>query len=136
VPALGFAALLVQFMSTCIPGNVEPARLKDLVRQDWRERSGFPPPPGSRGARVAYACDDFGLSYPLYGPGYDRGVVYVRERTFEEFLKHLDQEGVELLFVSRDLPATTLMVDEGVRRGRLKPLDSKLWSGYAVLPPR
>jgi len=136
VPALGFAALLVHFVSTCVPGNLEPARLKDLVRQGWRERSGYPSPAESRSARVAYSCEDLGMAYPLYGPGYDREVVYIRERTLEELLKHLDQERVEVLFVSRDLPMRTPMFDEAVRRGRLKPLNSELWCGYIVLPPR
>jgi hypothetical protein len=136
VPALGFAALLIQFVSTCVPGNLEPARVKDLVRQDWRERSGYPPPPESRDLRVAYACEDFGLAYPLYGPGYDRGVIYVRERTLEELLKHLDQERVEVLFVSRDMTMRTPMLDEAVLQGRLRPLKTELWCGYTVLPPR
>jgi hypothetical protein len=136
VQALGIAALVIQFVSTCIPGNLGPGGMKELLGQDWRERSGYPSPPESRAARVAYACDDFGLAYPLYGPGYDRGVVYVRERTLEELLRHLDQEHVELFFVSRELPMRSAVFDEGVRRGRLKALDFKLWTGYAVLPPR
>ncbi len=136
VPVLGFAALLFQFVSTCVPGNLQAEQLKDLVRQDWRERSANPLPPETRAARVAYSCDDFGLAYPLYGPGYDRGVVYIRDRTAEELLMHLDREGVQVLYVSPNLMRKTTMFEEGVRRGRLAPLDPGPWTGYAVIPPR
>ncbi|HUR39325.1 MAG TPA: hypothetical protein VM222_07515 [Planctomycetota bacterium] len=136
VPLLGGAALLVQFVSTCIPGNLPPETLKALVRQGWRERSSMPAPAESRSSRVAYSCDDFGESYPLYGPGYDRGVVYVRDRTAQDLLDHLDRDRIEAVYVSPNLHLRTAIFEEGVARGRLKPLRQGAWKGYEVLPPR
>jgi hypothetical protein len=136
VAILGCAALLTQFAETFVPGNLSPTTLKEFVRQDWKERASQPLPFESRPEQIAYSCDDFGVSYPLYGPGYDRGVVYLRDRTPEELLSHLDRERVTVAFVAPALEIRKPIFEEGVRRGRLKPTRSGSWNGYEVVPPR
>jgi hypothetical protein len=136
VAVLGCAALLIQVASTTVPGNMVPGMMRSLVRQNWRERVAQPPPPEAPSARIAYSCEDFALVYPLYGPEYDRGVIYLRDRTPEELLRHLDEERVTTLYVAPNMRVRLALFEEAVRRGRLTPADSGPWKRYAVVPPR
>lgn len=134
VAALGVLALSLQFVETFVPGNLLPGSGAAMLRQDWRERASIPAPVEARSGRVGFSSDDFGGAYPLYLPGYERGLVYLRDETTDALLDHVDREGVTLIYVSGGLPRRGRIFAEGVRRGRLRPVTHGPWTGYAVLP--
>jgi hypothetical protein len=83
---------------------------------------------------VAFCSDDFGTSYPLYGPDYGRPVIYLRDLTTEDLLAHLDREGVKTVVVFGAMRNQGALLEEARRRGRLRPWRQNGWSGYEVLP--
>lgn len=136
VAGLGAVALSIQFFATFVPGNLPPRKLAALARQSWSERAAMPLTGAAPSQPVGFCCDDFGPAYPLYGPDYSRRVVYARDETADDLLAHLDREGVRLLVVSGPLPKRTGMIQEALRRGRLKPVPRGGWSCFEVLPGR
>jgi hypothetical protein len=83
---------------------------------------------------IAFCCDDFGPAYPLYEPSFQRRVVYIRDRSADELLNHLDREGVKTLVVFGALRVQGGILEEARRRGRLRPFRRNSWSGYDVVP--
>jgi len=136
IAGLGTLALALQFVSTCVPGNLAGGTLASLASQDWRHRAALPPPAAGAEEPLAFCSDDFGPVYPLYGPGYSRRVVYLRDSTPEDLLAHLDREGVRTVIVSGALPRRRSVIEEAVRRGRLRFFEQGPWKGYEVLPAR
>jgi len=78
----------------------------------------------------------FGIAYPLYGPGFERGIVYLRDQTTDELLKHLEVEAVTAVYVAPNMRIKLAIFEEAVRRGRLTRPDAGPWKGYAVVPLR
>jgi hypothetical protein len=134
VAVLGALALCLQFVETMIPGNMSAESYAALRRLPWKERSAMPAPDDAPQERIAYACDDFGCAYPLYGPSYSRGLIYLREETTDQLLEHLDREAVTRIYVTPALPRRAAVFEEAVRRGRLRPFVRGPWHGYAVIP--
>jgi hypothetical protein len=126
-------ALALQFIATMVPGNLTAETLGRMIHQGWRDRAARP---GPEEPVVATCCELFGEPYSLYGPAYDRRVVYLRDETVESLLAHLDQVGARTLVVSGALPVRGAILEEAVRRGRLRPVVRDTWSGYEVLPAR
>ncbi|HVR83254.1 MAG TPA: hypothetical protein VMU54_03015 [Planctomycetota bacterium] len=128
---LGSLALALQVFATFVPGMMPEGAPAALARQGWRDRAALPL--GGEGP-VAFCCDDFGISYPLYGPAYARPVIYVRDRSTDELLEHLDREGVKTVVVFGPMRNQGAALEEARRRGRLRPWRRNSWSGYEVLP--
>ncbi len=83
------------------------------------------------GYRAALCGTDLELNV-----GFSHPVVYLRDETIESLIEHVERERVAFLYIDATLGKKSAMVEEGVRRGRLKPFVREGWKGYEVLPPR
>jgi hypothetical protein len=134
VALLGALALVFGFLGTCVPAALSGEMLARLGRESWRSRAGDPPPKSlPPGAPVGFLCENFGNGYSLYGPDFSHPVVYLREETCDALIAHLDREHVTFFYSNPRLRKGSAMLEEGVRRGRLKPFAQDHWAGYEVV---
>jgi hypothetical protein len=106
-----------------------------MMKEDWRTRALRHPPelPGGDGP-LGYFSDDFGDAYTMYGPAFSRRVVYLREGGLDELLERLHRERLPLFYAEGGLSTRASLLEEGVRRGRLRPFREGTWIWYAVRP--
>ncbi len=137
IVVLAGAALALQFLATVVPGNLQPERLSSMLRQGWTERSSIPAPRATGlDEPVGYCSDNFGDAYPLYGPGFSRRVVYLRETTWEALLDRLKKEGVRVFFVEGAMRQRSRMIEEALGRHDLTAVTEGPWKGYALTDRR
>ncbi|MBI3855557.1 MAG: hypothetical protein HY293_07675 [Planctomycetes bacterium] len=118
------AAALVQFACTVVPGDFYPGQLKDLSRQDWRNRANaLMPWIEAPGGVVGVFANGEGMEYLLYRPDYSRRVVRLREQTVEEVAETLYREDVRLVWCFPD----TALLRDCLRRGLLRPLNDAFY---------
>lgn len=130
------SALVLCVGTTFLPAGIPRVVLASTARKPIQERASFPPP-AVPGDRSPIGCgENVARAYSLYGPDFSRRVVYLRDDTIDSLLAHLDRENISVFYVSPNRRGNTAMLDEGVRRGRLKPLPEGIWSGYVVERPR
>jgi hypothetical protein len=133
VAVLGALALFLQALATMSPGNVPDGAAARMAATGWRERSAFPPPeddiPG-------YGSPDCGTAYSLYGPSYSKRVVYLRDATADELLRHAEREGVTALYVSGLGSLREVLIEEAAVKSGLKPFQRGPWKGYALKQAR
>jgi hypothetical protein len=123
VAAAGGAALVFSFLATMLSYDLPLPRLRELARQDWRERSAMAEPPGVRREAIIACCGGFtARSYGLYRPDFSRRVEYVRPKSEEEFRSELNRSGARVVYF---VPATAIqneILRASLRRGLLEPL--------------
>jgi hypothetical protein len=132
VVLLGAIAIVGQLISTCIPGSLPRESLHRMVREGVAARASTPPP-ALAGPTVAYFAKDYGAGYLLYGAGYSRRVVYLREETLDGLLSRLRAEQLTR-FYAADALAVEGLVEDGVRTGVLRPFKDGAWNGFELLP--
>lgn len=129
--ALGLAGAL---LATFVPGSLDRASLIHMLSRPVATRSSMPLPPGA-GPTVAYLAEDFGSGYLLYGAGYSRRVVYLREQTLEALLSRLRSEGLTRFYAVESLLRRPLL-EEGLRDGRLRHFSDGGWPCLEVVPDK
>ncbi len=137
VAVLGFLALASGFLASAVPASLPRKELAALATQRWSARALAPPPkPTPDGAPIGFLCENFANGYSLYGPDFSHPVVYLREERLDDLLRHVEQERLTFFYTDAVLRKKRPMLDEGVRRGRLRPFSLGDWKGYEVLPAR
>jgi hypothetical protein len=137
VAALGAVALALGFLSSVVPSTLPPPAVARLARQSWSGRaSNLPPNLPPDGAPVGFLCENFGNGYSLYGPGFTHPVVYLRDEDLDSLIRHAERERVAIFYTDLALRKKLPMLEEGVRRGLLKPFRLDDWKGYEVSSDR
>jgi hypothetical protein len=119
VNLLAAAALGLQFVNTLAGDRMSVDDYSAIYRQPWRERrapmlgTGFP----EREPAIASLQGGGLFIYLLYGPGFDRRVVYIRESEPEAVVAAMRRQGVAVVYGSREANA---VLKRGVERGILK----------------
>ncbi len=133
VAVLASVALASELLGTCVPGAVPEEVLRHLVSVPVSVRAARPVPERlGPGKQAGYFVDHYGRSYLLYGTDYSRPIVYLREQTLEGLLSRLRSEGLATFYVGVGRSGG-LILEEGVRRGVLKPFEDRGWTGYDVV---
>jgi hypothetical protein len=133
VAVLASVALASELLGTCVPGAVPEEVLRHLVSVPVSARAARPLPERlAAGAPAGYFVDHYGRSYLLYGADYSRRVVYLREQTLEGLRSSLRAEGLTTFYAGVGR-AGALILEDGVRRGVLKPFVDRGWTGYEVV---
>jgi hypothetical protein len=137
IAVLGGLALASTFLASGVPDSLREGALAGLAKQSWSARAADPPPKASLdGSPVGFLCENFGNGYSLYGPDFSHRVVYLRDDVLEDLLAHAERERLSFFYTDAALRKKLPMLDEGVRRGRLKPFAVGAWKGYEILPAR
>lgn len=137
VAVLGSLALAMGFLSSMVPSTVSKADLGRLVGQGWSQRAARPPAHlPEKDQAVGILGNEFGAAYTLYGPGYSRRVVVLRDETLDGLIAHLERERLRVFYGTGASRATRDTIEEGVRRGQLEPFESDGWKGYVVRDAR
>ena len=104
-------ALALQFWRTTLPAEIDRPTANRMARQSWRERTSTPfPIVESAGGPIGYLSDYSGTPYWLYGPGFSRPVVYLRERSIDALVAVLRSHQIRVVYVgvlgkpNEDLP--------------------------------
>jgi hypothetical protein len=124
-----WAGAALQFARTLLPYDLPLDDFRKLAAQPWRERSSavlfdaeIDEP------AVGYFADDRGPAYLLYRPDYSRRVVYLRSESIDALLEDATKEGVKVIYSAPTSSTTRKLLAEGVRRGRLRPLNNRLYA--------
>jgi len=135
VAVLGCLALASGFLASALPASLPRKELAGLATQRWSSRATDPPPkPAPDGSPIGFLCENFANGYSLYGPDFSHPVVYLREERIDDLIQRVDRERLTFFYTDAVLRKKLPMLDEGVRRGRLRPFAVGAWKGYEVLP--
>jgi hypothetical protein len=122
-------ALAFCFVSTLLPSELRPASAKVLWDQGVGARSMAPElfgePPSD--PAIGIFADVRRKTYPLYGPGYDRRLLYLRSATAADLVAEMDREGVRTVYAFPHHPEGKAVLEDCVRSGRLIPLRGQFY---------
>jgi hypothetical protein len=137
VAVLGALALASGFLAGCVPATLPRDTLARMAKESWATRATDPPPqlPGD-GTPLGLLCENFVNGYSFYGPDYSHRIVYLRDESLDALIQHAERERVSFFYTDPLLRKKAPMMEEGVRRGLLKPFVLDGWKGYEVLSIR
>jgi hypothetical protein len=124
VLALGFS-----FLSTFLPYDLPIGDAGRLAAQPWRTRTALLlREPAIQADRVGCLGGYLAESYLLYGPAFEREVVYLRPTSEDDLLAALARHGLRALYAAPVRPEERSLIDGCVTKGGLKPLGRYLYS--------
>jgi hypothetical protein len=124
------AAAAVQFATTCVPQELDPAQMSALVAQPWRERSAGPlvgyagVPPGEP---VATTATTRVPEYIVYGPGFDHRVLHLRVDDVGAMKEQMVAHRVRYVYLELTSPRRIGEVRILTKIGELTPLSERLY---------
>jgi hypothetical protein len=116
---IAWAALLLEFAGSCVPGRFPVGGLGDLAAQSWRQRTFYAHPDLQAVEAMGFleGPGDEVKIYPLYRPDYSRRIVPLRAGSSEELLNLLRREGLSYLYCPSDRELSKQCLDQNrIRR--------------------
>jgi hypothetical protein len=114
-------ALVVQMAATTFPYDLPLRDVRVLARQPWRTRSAAPFfDLGSDPGPVAYWGREHGVPYLLYGPDFERPVVYLRPRSSRDIPEQMKKGGAAVLYAPAEGRLEASWIQECLDAGTLQ----------------
>lgn len=121
--------------TTLLPGELPGSQARQLWAQPWRERSmarvleadGLP-------SRVGYYADNYGEAYVLYGPGFEREVVYLRALEPTALRDELRAAGIDTLYSVPGTAQRLRVIEAAVEQGLLERVRGRVYRLRAERP--